>query len=221
MREVAPCVWQLAGLIPNLINTWLIHTQQGDILIDAGTRWATPQILRQLRSRKMTLVALTHVHPDHQGAAAAVCRRFGVPLACHTADAEVMEGKQPMAPSNVLVRLGHRLLSGPPHPVAIRWQGGEHLGEWRVIAAPGHTPGHVIFFRESDHVVLSGDLMRNTRLRRGCRLVEPPHFFSVDPLLNRRSLRLLAELRPGLICPGHGPPFRDSGDVERLVQRLG
>jgi glyoxylase-like metal-dependent hydrolase (beta-lactamase superfamily II) len=79
----------------------------------------------------------------------------------------------------------------------------------------------VIFFREGDRVVLSGDLLRNTALRQGgCRLIEPPHFFSVDAGLNRQSLRLLAELRPALVCPGHGPPFQDRGAVERLVQAL-
>ena len=221
MRELTDGVWQLAGLIPHLINTYLIHIPEGDVLIDAGTRWATGRILRELRGRKMALMALTHVHPDHQGAAAAVCRHHGVPLGCHAADADVMEGKQPMAPDTTLVRLGHRLLSGPPHPVAVRWQGGEMLGEWRVIHAPGHTPGHVIFYRPRDRVAISGDLTRNTRLRSGgCRLIEPPHCFSVDPMLNRQSIRLLADLAPQLICPGHGPPFREASEVERLAEKL-
>ena len=132
-----------------------------------------------------------------------------------------MEGKQPMAPDTFLVRQGHRLLSGPAAPVAVRWQGGEMLGEWRVIHTPGHTPGHVIFYRPRDRVAISGDLLRNTRLRAGgCRLVEPPHFFSVDPLLNRQSIRLLADLAPQLVCPGHGPPFRDAAAVERLAQQF-
>jgi hydroxyacylglutathione hydrolase len=222
MRPVADGVWQLSGLIPHLINTYLIATPEGDVLIDAGTRWTTRGLLRELHDRKLALVALTHVHPDHQGAAAEVCRRHRVRLACHTDDADVMEGTRGMQPNTVIVRLGHHLLSGPPHPVALRWQGGERLGEWQVIHAPGHTPGHVIFFRQRDRVVLSGDLTRNTSLQMGgCRLIEPPHFFSVDPMLNRRSLRMLAELRPELVCPGHGPPFRDGGAVERLVREVG
>ena len=189
------------------------------MLIDAGTRWTTGRTLKQLRGRKMALMALTHVHPDHQGAAAAVCQTFQIPLACHGADADVMEGKQPMVPSNLVVRLGHRLLSGPIHPVDRRWQGGEILGDWQVIPTPGHTLGHVIFWRESDRTVISGDVFRNSSFHRGVgQLGEPPSFFSVDPMLNRKSLRLLANSMPsGLVCPGHGAcPFHDtrrSGEI--------
>src|SRR5438067_4428826 len=111
MHEVAPGVWQLRGLVPNFINSYLV----GDVLIDAGTRWAAGRILRQLRGRPLSLVALTHVHPDHQGSAAEICARFRVPLACHEADVDVMEGRAPMVPRNWLVRFGDRLLTGPPH----------------------------------------------------------------------------------------------------------
>src|SRR5262245_61371733 len=104
MRELADGVWQLAALVPNVINTFLVSTPEGVGLIDAGTRWATGRILRELRGRRLAMVALTHVHPDHQGAVAEVCRRFKVPLACHEADADVMEGKRRMEPPTVLVR---------------------------------------------------------------------------------------------------------------------
>jgi glyoxylase-like metal-dependent hydrolase (beta-lactamase superfamily II) len=221
MRRVADGVWQLWGVIPHLINAYLIQTPRGDVLIDAGIRWTAARLLRTLRKRKLAMVALTHVHPDHQGAAAAVCRQYGVPLACHVDDADVMEGKRPMEPNTTLVRLADRLWSGPPYPVDIRWKGGERLGEWQVIHAPGHTPGHVIFYRERDRTAIVGDVVRNLTLCGGLgRLAEPLHDFSVDPALNRRSLRLLADLRPALLCFGHGPPRREAGEVERLAKML-
>src|SRR5437868_3322265 len=136
MHPIADGVWQLSGLIPHLINAYLIATPEGDVLVDTGTCWTTSRLLRALRGRKLALVTLTHVDPAHQGAAADVCRRHRVPLACHADDADVMEGKRGMQPTTVIVRLGHHLLSGPPHPVAIRWQGGEQLGDWQVIHAP-------------------------------------------------------------------------------------
>jgi hydroxyacylglutathione hydrolase len=222
MRLVADGVWQLWGFVPQLINSYLIETREGDVLIDAGIRWTTRRLLRNLHGRKLALVALTHVHPDHQGAAAEVCRRHRVPLACHAADADVMEGNRRMAPNTALVRLADRLWSGPPHSVAVRWQGGETLGDWQVIHAPGHTPGHVIYFRERDRAAIVGDLVRSATLRHGIgRLAEPPHAYSDDPALNRRSIRLLADLRPGLLCFGHGPPRRDIGELQRLVREVG
>lgn len=220
MREIADGVWQLRAVLPNVINVFLVSTPQGDVLIDAGTRWGAGRLLRQLRGRRLVRVALTHVHPDHQGAAAEVCRRKGVPLACGEADADVMEGRRRMGPPTALVRLADRLWSGPPWPVAARWRGGETFGDWRVVAAPGHTMGHVIFFRDRDRTALVGDVVRNASVRGGYgRLSETPHVFSEDPQLNRRSMRLLAELRPALVCFGHGPPSRDLGALQRLAEK--
>ena len=42
------------------------------------------------------MVALTHVHPDHQGVAKDVCEARGIPLACHADDVDAMEGRRPM-----------------------------------------------------------------------------------------------------------------------------
>jgi glyoxylase-like metal-dependent hydrolase (beta-lactamase superfamily II) len=216
MRELIDGLWQLPALVPNLINCYLIRTAEGDVLIDARTRWAAGSILRALRGRNLAMVALTHVHPDHQGAAAEVCQRFGVPLACHEDDAEVMEGTKPMQPSGVLVRAGDRVWSGPPHPVARRLQEGDHIGEWRVVHTPGHTMGHVSLFRERDRAVIVGDVIRHSFVRPG-RLIEPPRAFCEDADLNSQSIRKLAELRPSFLCFGHGPPTSLVADLDRLT----
>jgi hydroxyacylglutathione hydrolase len=225
MTEVAPGLWRLAGFPPHWINIYLAD----GILIDGGTRFARYRILRQLQQfltrsgRTLELVALTHCHPDHQGAVRAVCQRWGVPLACHEADAAAMEGRQPMLPRNVIVGLGAQLLAGPAHPVTRRLRDGDLVGEFRVIHAPGHTPGQVFYFRERDSIILAGDVLANLGpLRLGFLfpgLVEPPTFFSSDPEENRRSIRKLLELRPRLICFGHGPPLQDLSILKRFVER--
>jgi glyoxylase-like metal-dependent hydrolase (beta-lactamase superfamily II) len=214
MTEVAPGVWQLAGFPQHILNVYLA----GDVLIDAATRWARYRVLRQLRGRTVSLVALTHCHPDHQGTARRVCEHFGVPLACHEADADVMEGRAAMVPANPLVRLGDRLLSGPPYPVRHRLRDGDRVAGFRVVHAPGHTPGHVMYHREEDGVVLAGDVLASMGLLVGQGLSEPPWFFSVDVEQNRGSVRRLLELRPRLVCFGHGPPLRDVGLIEELIR---
>jgi glyoxylase-like metal-dependent hydrolase (beta-lactamase superfamily II) len=93
---------------------------------------------------------------------------------------------------------------------------------FRVIHAPGHTPGHIIFFREADRVVLAGDVLANFRLPgRGAALREPPRVFCTDASQNRRSARMLASLHPAVVCFGHGPPLRDLRLLERFVANLG
>lgn len=217
MRQIAEGLWQLGGFPPDLFNVYLA----GDVLIDAGTRWARRRIFRQLRGHALRLVALTHCHPDHQGAARAVCGGFGVPLACHVADAPAAEGRAPMLPDGWPVRLGVRLWAGPPCPVGRVLREGDEVAGFRVVHAPGHTPGHVVLFRDADRVAVAGDLLANVSLLGGWPgLREPPAFLSADPVENRRSVLILAGLRPSLVCFGHGLPLRGPRRLERFAAGL-
>jgi glyoxylase-like metal-dependent hydrolase (beta-lactamase superfamily II) len=79
-----------------------------------------------------------------------------------------------------------------------------------------------MFFRERDGVAIAGDVISNLNpLTRRARLAEPPWMYSDDPQENRRSIRKLLELRPRVICFGHGPPLRDIAQLEALVERIG
>jgi hydroxyacylglutathione hydrolase len=216
MQEIAPNLWQLSGFPSQMVNVYLA----GDVLIDAATRWGRRRLFRQLQGRRLSLVALTHCHPDHQGSARALCEHFGVPLACHEADVAVMEGRAPFLPRTRLVRLFGPLLAGPPHPVGRVLREGDWVGGFVVVHAPGHTPGHLIYFRESDRVALAGDLLVNISfLTRRPGLREPPGVFTVDAEENRRSIRKLLDLRPRMICFGHGPPLRDVLLLEEFIAR--
>jgi glyoxylase-like metal-dependent hydrolase (beta-lactamase superfamily II) len=218
MRQVADGVWQLAGYPPDFVNVYLA----GGILFDAGTRWDRPRVLRQLRGLQVRLLALTHCHPDHQGAARAVCETFGVALACHEADAAAAEGRAPMLPRNLVVWLGERLCAGPRFPVGKPLRDGDAVGEFRVIHLPGHTPGHVVYFRDRDRVAIAGDVLANIHfVTRRPGLREPPSYFSSDPAENRRSARRLAELRPAVTCFGHGPPLFGPHLLEKFVAAHG
>jgi glyoxylase-like metal-dependent hydrolase (beta-lactamase superfamily II) len=206
MQLIAKDVWQLTGFPRHFINAYLVE----DVLIDAATRWAKRRIVRQVGDRRLRLLALTHCHPDHQGSARALCEHWGIPLACHEADVAVMEGRARMRPDNWIVRLGSRLWGGPSYPVTRVLQEGDELAGFRVIHAPGHTPGHVIFFREGDRIALAGDVLANIHFLTGqTGLREPPAFFSEDPAENRRSIQTLIDLKPNVVCFGHGPPLRN------------
>jgi hydroxyacylglutathione hydrolase len=221
MRELAPGVWQLRGFPPEAINVYVI----GDVLVDAGTRWARRRIMRQLRGRRITAHALTHAHPDHQGASHAVCEALGIPLWCGAGDVEAMETPGAIArsqPAGRITTLQERLWTGPPHPVDRPLREGDDVAGFAVLDVPGHSAGHVAYWREADRVLVAGDVLNNMDVRTGRRgLREPLAVFTPDPARNRESIRRLAALRPSLTVFGHGPPVRDPDKLERFVENLG
>lgn len=219
MKEIAQGVHMLSGFPPNAINVYLV----GDVLIDAGTRQAERRIVRQLDGRSLSAHALTHAHPDHQGSSKAICERFGVPLWCGEADVHAMENgavENPKAP-RWLNRAQRRWWTGPPHPVNRVLREGDEVAGFQVLEVPGHSPGHVAFWRESDRVLILGDVLSNMNMLTGLPgLHELPDMFTPDPVAARASARRMAALRPELACFGHGPPLRDPERLGEFVAGL-
>jgi hydroxyacylglutathione hydrolase len=219
VKRLADDLYLLDGFPPFAINVYLM----GDVLVDAGSRHAGKRILRQLQGRTIAAHALTHAHPDHQGASHEVCEKLGVPLWCGEADADAMEDgrimeRQPKHPVNTLIGW---VFPGPPHPVARRLSEGDTVAGFTVLDVPGHSAGHVAYWRESDRTLICGDVFTNIDTITGVPgLHEPRKFFSPDPARNRQSMRRVAELEPALVCFGHGRPLRDPAKLKAFADRL-
>jgi hydroxyacylglutathione hydrolase len=220
MRELADGVHMLSGWPPNAINVYLLH----DVLLDAGTRRAERRIMRQIAARPLLAHALTHAHPDHQGSSHAICERLGIPLWCGGGDVPAMETPGGVSNSQApgwVNRLQQRFWTGPPHPVARALVEGEVVAGFTVLESPGHSPGQVAYWRESDRALILGDVLNNLNIRTGIPgLHEPPAMLTPDPARNRVSARRLAALRPRLTCFGHGAPLRDPGRLADFVDSL-
>jgi hydroxyacylglutathione hydrolase len=180
--------------------------------------------MRQISQRAVSAHALTHAHPDHQGASHAICERLGIPLWCGQGDIPAMEtpgGVQNSQAPGWLNRLQQRYWTGPPHPVARALVEGDEVAGFTVLETPGHSRGHVAYWRESDRVLILGDVLNGMNVLTGRHgLHEPPLVFTPDPARNRESARRLARLRPLLTCFGHGPPLRDPGTLADFIARL-
>jgi hydroxyacylglutathione hydrolase len=219
VKQLADGLHQLAGFPPNAINVYLM----GDVVVDAGSRHAARRILRQLRGRRVTAHALTHAHPDHQGSSARLCRELGVPYWCGDGDVAAAQSGdivryQPDRPIN---RVMHALMSGPGHPVERPLREGDEVAGFTVLEVPGHSAGHVAYWRETDRAVVLGDVINNMDVRTGIPgLHEPRRVFTPDPARNRVSARRLAALEPALICFGHGAPLRDTARFVDFVAGL-
>jgi glyoxylase-like metal-dependent hydrolase (beta-lactamase superfamily II) len=220
LKYLAPGVWRLKEIPAPSINVYLAE----DVLIDAGRRWDRRRIFAELEGVEISMVALTHTHPDHQGVAKDVCEARGVPLGCHADDVEAMEGTRPMQEASArhpINRIIKAIWQGPPYRVERVLQEGDEVAGFRVVHAPGHARGEVIFFREHDRVAICGDVIRNMSYATGLPgIKEPPPIFTYDMEENRRSIRKLAELNPSLILPGHGAAVSDIAAFERFVAAL-
>lgn len=225
-EHVADDVWRLK-VNPGRLNVFFIAEPDGGITqFDAGGQIHLPLIRRcadQLGPLKR--VVLSHAHTDHRGAAG----RFGVPVWCHRDEVVDVEGTGglrywgaglPRLPP--LPRLLHRAVlqpayDGGPAPVANTVQDGDVIAGFRVIHLPGHAPGLIALFRESDGLALTSDAFYTVDTWwRDCPPYLPGDAWNWDTDRARASLKRLAELNPTVAWPGHGRPV--TGDVAAALR---
>jgi hydroxyacylglutathione hydrolase len=220
VKQVADGVWQLRGFPPNAINVYLAE----DVLIDAGTRHAAGRILRQLKGHTVTAHALTHAHPDHSGSSDEVCGKLGLEYWVGEKDMPYAEEPTKLAEiqsGHPFTNFGMRYFLGPGRNVDRVLREGDEVAGFQVLDVPGHSPGHIAFWRERDGVLILGDVINNMNIVTGIRgLHEPPFFVAFDPEENRRSARRLAALEPRVVLFGHGRLLRDTRTFSDFVAGL-
>jgi glyoxylase-like metal-dependent hydrolase (beta-lactamase superfamily II) len=217
VKELAPGLFQLGGFPPNGFNAYLM----GGVLVDSATNLGHRRILRQLKGHTVEAHALTHAHPDHQGSSRRICEALGVPYWVGAADADAAESGDLSGamPSGFMSKFSQKAFAGPGHPVSRRLVEGDEVGGFQVLETPGHSPGHVAFWRASDRVLVQGDVVFGMNPFTGIPGLRPPFdFFTRDISENRRSAQRLAELEPALVCFGHGPAMRDTQKFVSFVR---
>lgn len=129
----------------------------------------------------------------------------------------------PRGPIDLRPRLQALPEGGPASPFSTL----PALPRWQVWHTPGHTPGHVSFFRPEDGTLLVGDAFCTTKpesffeaaVAQQPELHGPPSYFTSDWNLARQSVRRLAELAPNVVAPGHGKPLA-GGNVADALRTL-
>ncbi len=225
-RLVAQGVWVVQGQ-PGRCNVYLLEDDGGVTVFDAGAR----TMKRAVASAGAKLggikrVVLGHGHTDHRGVASAL----NVPVLCHPDEVQDAEGSGGFrywpadlaglpAPMRVLHRLLHRYAwDGGPVKIAGTVSEGDEVAGFRVIHLPGHAPGLIALWRESDRLALSSDCFYTVDMwGRDC----PPHLpspvYNYDTAQARESMLKLAQLEPAAAWPGHAKPA--TGDVRAQLER--
>jgi hydroxyacylglutathione hydrolase len=221
VKQLADDVWH----VPSRLGRWNINAYVlGDVLVDGLTRHDANRILGRLDGHTITAHALTHAHADHQGSSSAVCEALGVPFWVGERDADAAERPELIRERmsfHPVSRTFYRSFVGPGRPADRHLHEGDQVGGFRVLETPGHTRGHLAFWRDSDRTLVLGDVLINMDLITTIPgLREPKGYFAADAAENRRSAKRLAELEPALVLFGHGAPLRDPRKLVDFCARL-
>lgn len=221
MIEIAKDVFHIPLMPRNSINAYLIE----DVLVDAGIRSSQARILHAVKGKTVTIHALTHAHADHQGSSKTICERLKIPLWCSEPEKLQAETgnatKEYPFQNHIVTRFQRRYWAGEGFKVSKTLKEGDEAGGFKVIETPGHSSGHISFFREKDGVLIVGDAVLNMNLLTTLvGLRQPPGLFTLNKEQNIDSIFKLASLQPKILCFGHGPVLINKGEFEKFVRKV-
>jgi glyoxylase-like metal-dependent hydrolase (beta-lactamase superfamily II) len=241
MEEVAVGV---EGLRIAFVNIFGMATANGGwALIDSGLPFSAG-LIRSWAERRFggppSSIILTHGHFDHVSGAADLAQAWGIPIYAHPLEFPYLTGKKEYPPPNVDAAGGLMAWLSPMYPRGpvdlSRWlrplatgPGAEDVTPapgWEILHTPGHTPGHISLFRSTDRALLVGDAFCTTKpesffeaaIAQIPELHGPPAYFTADPQQASRSIRMLANLHPCILAPGHGRPLAGVAVEDKLEQ---
>ncbi len=201
---------EIKGIRCGFVNCYLLKGESGSVLVDTGSSDCFEQVERACEGEELRLIALTHGHSDHTGNAAALARRFHVPIAMSGLDKELLSygWSQPLKSRGVRGRLllmaskkGMKEKHGPDFTPDIELSEGDSLSEYgvdaRVVGLGGHTLGSVGFV--FDGGVIVGDALFNVP-KPGSSLIYH------DKAAVEYSARKISELGSIMVYFGHGKP---------------
>lgn len=216
------------------------------VLVDAGMPKSANKIISVTEERFGTnsrpkAIILTHGHFDHVGAIIELVQHWQVPVYAHELEMPFLTGqsnypkpdptveggmvaKMSSLFPNEPINLGNNIERLPadgtvPHMPGFHW-----------LHTPGHTPGHVSFFREADRALIAGDAFVTVKqesiykvLTQEQEISGPPRYFTPDWKSAKESVIKLAALKPAVAVTGHGLPMTGellSTSLEKLVREF-
>ena len=237
LSEVAADVFELRLPIPfedGLVNVFLFKDGADADLLDCGMN--SEESLETIRravvhlgAQRIRRLVVTHIHPDHYGAAGTLAGEGRADLYMHRLEVPLVHPRYvelehlveevrryllingvPTEEAEVLSN-SQRALSQVVKPAepAVQLDGAElvNLGRHslRIEWTPGHSPGHICLFdAEHERLLFAGDhVLPDLSPNIGLHPQSTP-----DPLHDYlNGLRRMVELKPTTVLPAHGRPF--------------
>jgi glyoxylase-like metal-dependent hydrolase (beta-lactamase superfamily II) len=219
------------ALIPivhrRVFNCYLVVEDDGLTLVDTGPGGATAAVLDRIHElgRPLRRIVLTHAHADHVA---------GLDTLVAETVAEVIVGRREARLLAGDFTLDKRETGAEPRPGSYGRpvtrptrlvDDGDRVGSLRVIATPGHTPGHISLLDHRDGTLIAGDALTTIgRVAISGQLIWRWPFPALStwskPLAVESARRLAAEA-PQRLATGHGPVIDDaSAALDRVLRSV-
>ena len=210
------------------------------VLIDTGLPTSADTIRdcverRFGRDARPEAIIMTHAHFDHAGSVESLARGWDVPVYAHPLEQPYLNGQASYPPADPLVGGGAMALLSPLYPRSPVDVGARlhrlpadlsvpGMPGWQWVHTPGHTPGHVSLWRESDRTLIAGDAIVTTGqesayavMTQRLEMHGPPRYLTPDWMEAEASVKRLSDLKPELIVTGHGQPVQGAEMREKLA----
>ncbi|KYG31577.1 MBL fold metallo-hydrolase [Priestia endophytica] len=236
--EVTP---DLYSYTTQIVNVCFIGGRGDEfVLVDAGMPKSAQSIISEIENRfgsnaRPKAILLTHAHFDHVGALLELLRHWDVPVYAHKAELPYLQGEKDYERPDQTVEGGMVVKMSPLFPtesinissrVSPLHDDGSipELPEWEWIHTPGHTEGHVSFFRKRDRALIVGDAFITTKqenlfdvITQKLEISGPPRYLTTDWKAAKKSVEHLASLHPEVAITGHGKPVEGKWLAEHLA----
>jgi len=238
MGKLQEVVADLAWLRTSIANVYFAGNCGAWVLIDAGVVGYTDRIREAAAARfgadsRPNAIVLTHGHFDHAACALELATHWNVPVYAHPLEFPYLTGKSayPQKDPTVGGAMGfisrffpsrtvniEEVLRALPDTGAV-----PGIEGWTAIFTPGHSPGHVSFWRERDATMVAGDVVATADLdswygmvSQNKRVSRPLSPFTYDWEQARASIQNVADLKPFVLACGHGEPMTGPGVAPEL-----
>lgn len=226
VRQERPNLTRLTRL--GFVNAYLVAEDDGLTLVDTMLSGSANGILAAAEAlgRPIVRVVLTHAHTDHAGSLDALAARLpGAEIVVSARESRLLAGDHDLDPGEP----GSKLRGGWPtvstRPTRLL-EHGDLVGSLRVVAAPGHTPGHIALLDERDATLVAGDAFSTlggvSTTGRINRRFPLPGMATWDRPTANRTAAMLRTLPATALAVGHGPVVTDpAAAMDRALAAVG
>ena len=226
VRNERPTLIRLTRL--GFVNAYLVREDDGLTLVDTMLSGSAEGILAaaQALGTPITRIVLTHAHGDHAGSLDALAQRLpGAEIAISAREARLMAGDRALLADEPDSKLRGGWPQVATQPTRLL-EDGDRVGSLRVVAAPGHTPGHIALFDERDATLIAGDAFSTLGGVSTTGRINPRFplvgMSTWDRPTANRTAALLRTLDPAALAVGHGPVVSDpAAAIDRALARVG